>query len=151
MTGRMTLVAGLAAALALAGTSAFAQVSGVALSACTVDPASAEAAQFTTYDSGAYGDTAAVYFGPSADRALSYAVIENCPDRQALMVNWPADSVTFGRTAVDVFSAMLFSDTEYTVAQVAAQMREMGAAAQFVTLDYESCACAALAAEGTAP
>ena len=137
--------------LALAGTSAIAQVSGVELSACTVDPASAEAALFTTYDSGAYGDTAAVYFGLSSDRALSYAVIENCPERQALMVNWPATSVVFGRSAVDMFSAMLFSETSYTIDQLAAQMREMGAAVDYATLDYQSCACAALAAEGTTP
>ncbi len=148
MTGRIRSGRGIALAAMLAGAPAAAQVD---LSACTVDPASPEAARFATYDAGPYGDDAMVYFGQDPAGATSYAVIESCPARQALMVSWPSTSVTLGAGVVDVFTAMLFAEENYTVSDVGAQMREMGARTDFATLDYESCACAALAAEGTAP
>lgn len=78
----------------------------------------------------------------STDAWLS--ILEYCPEQRQLVMRqgMPGDDQALNDAAVLQFQDMVFQSEAFTMDQMAARLRDMGANAEIRRVSYVSCACA---------
>jgi hypothetical protein len=71
------------------------------------------------------------------------SILEYCPDKRQLVLRTGYEGAdhSIGTTAETLFSDMVFGAAGFTMDQMAAQLRDLGANAELRRVSYESCAC----------